>query len=142
MKKMLRNFFVGIAYGCTISCFIMLGGALIWGDKFVDFTAKEFIIQIVCSMITGIGFVCPTVVYEKDNLSHGMQVLIQMSIGVPIYVICAIIAKWIPVDGGVGIIISSILIMLVASILIWTGFYVYYRREAMKINKKIGGIDK
>lgn len=133
---------MGITWGCTITTLIGLIGSLIGGDSFFQITSQEYIKQVLCSMIIGVGFSLPTIVYENDKLSNGIKILIHMGIGLTIYFIAAFYAGWIPTDLGIGVIISTILLMAIFSFAIWLGFFMYYKQEAKKINEKIKDIQK
>lgn len=135
MKKVLGRTFLGIAWGCTVNCLIMLVIALIQGE--VSFTMAEYIKQLVCSAIVGIAFVVPTIIYENDKLPQTIKCLIHMGIGFIVYFIAAFIAGWFPTDMNIGVFIVSVLTIVVLSFVIYFFFWLYYRNEAKKINRSI-----
>lgn len=60
-----------------------------------------------------------------------------MGVGISIYLVCSFYAGWLPVDRGILVITSYIIIIIAVSFIIWTGFYIYNKNEARKINKKL-----
>ena len=89
------------------------------------------------SMITGIAFYVPSLVYQNEKLSKGLQVFIHMGIGLVTYISVGLYVGWIPLQAGAWAIIGTIVIAVVVSFLIWFGFYLYYRQEAKRINAKL-----
>ena len=89
------------------------------------------------SMITGIAFYVPSLVYQNEKLSKGLQVFIHMGIGLITYISVGLYVGWIPLQAGAWAIAGTIVIAAVVSFLIWFGFYLYYRQEAKRINAKL-----
>ena len=89
------------------------------------------------SMITGIAFYVPSLVYQNEKLSKGLQVFIHMGIGLVTYISVGLYVGWIPLQAGAWAITGTIVIAVVVSFLIWFGFYLYYRQEAKRINAKL-----
>ena len=142
MKQFIKLTIAGIAWGCTISMFIMLVGALTVGDTFFKMSANEFVKQAIGSMITGVAFVLPTFVYKKENLAKWVQAMIHMGIGFFVYFIVGFNVGWIPTNQGIGIAAGTVLVGLIFGFAIWFGFYLYYKQEAIKINQKIDTMKK
>lgn len=135
MKKFLGRTFLGIAWGCTINCLVML--IISFSEGKIYFTANEYLKQLICSAVVGIAFALPTFIYENEKLSQGIKCLIHLGIGFITYFINAFIAGWFPISLGIGIVISSVLIMIALSFVIYFFFWLYYKNEAKKINQKI-----
>lgn len=114
MKKFLGRTFLGIAWGCTINCLVML--IISFSEGKIYFTANEYLKQLICSAVVGIAFALPTLIYENEKLSQGIKCLIHLGIGFIIYFITAFIAGWLPISLGIGIVISSVLIMIALSL--------------------------
>ncbi|MCU9807607.1 MAG: DUF3021 domain-containing protein [Paraclostridium dentum] len=136
IKKIVSNILYGIAWGCTI---FTLQGIIVAStdNNYLMMTNKEYIVNAICSVIIGIGFYLPSIVYENDRISRGLQVVVHMGIGISIYLICAFYAEWIPVERGMAVTISSIIIIVTISFIIWGAFYIYNKNEARKINEKL-----
>jgi hypothetical protein len=137
IKKLARLIVLGMAVGCLIMTLIsMFFAAASHGSDF-SVGAGTYIRNAVCSMAVGIGFLVPTVVYEKDALPMGMRVLIHMGIGLIVYFICSFIAGWIPVNMGAGAVAADIIGALAVAWIIWLVCYSYNRHEAKRMNEKI-----
>ena len=137
LAKLMKRTITGIAYGCTISVFIQIVGILLSSGNFLYTSEADILRSYLASIITGIAWVVPSLIYDNEKLPFVFRVLFHMSIGFSVYLICAFYAGWIPQDFGIGYIISFILIEFVISILIWSGFYFYYRHQSKLINEKI-----
>ena len=137
MKKIIKRIYDGIAWGCIISCLITVSGSLAMGNDWFTFGPHSYAKQVIAAIIVGMGWVVPTLVYDSKKLSKGMQVSIHLLIGFGIYIPCAFYMQWIPTSQGMGTLLTTVLIMLVCSFLIYLGFYFYYRNEAKKLNSRI-----
>ena len=136
MKSFFKMLYAGISTGCLIF--------VIWGMIFFslggDYAASithNFIAQAIGSMIVGVGFCVPALVYDSKKLPMGLKVLIHMGIGFVIYFIVAFSLKWIDFKYGIAAVTTTIIIAVAVSFLIWLCFYLYYKREAKLLNDKI-----
>lgn len=137
MRKIISKTALGISWGFTILVFYMTVSAAINADFFSNLTSAEFIKHVICSAITGLGFCVPTIIYENENVSRGLQVLIHLGIGFAIYIPVAFFAGWIPTEFGFLPVVSSLGISVVFALLAWLCFSLYYKKQAEKINEKI-----
>lgn len=136
MKKIAVEVYKGIQWGCTI--FVLAGILMAVFRRDALYAMHDnYLMQSICAMIVGMGFTVPSLIYENDKLSFGMQALIHLGIGFIIYFPIAFYAKWIPVELGKGAIAASLIAMLFAGLALWFGFYIYYKSEAKKINESI-----
>lgn len=142
LKKIMIKFIQGIAYGCTVLTVLGLIFAINDGGNFASLTSQEYIRNVIASMISGVGFVVPSIIYERKNLSMGIQIFIHMGVGLTVYILSALYGGWIPVDYGLRAIVLSIIIMIIISFIIWSGFYIYFKREAKIMNIKIQDLEK
>lgn len=142
LKKIMIKFIQGIAYGCTVLTVLGLIFAINDRGNFASLTSQEYIRNVIASMISGVGFVVPSIIYERKNLSMGMQIFIHMGVGLTVYILSALYGGWIPVDYGLRAIVLSIIIMIIMSFIIWSGFYIYFKREAKIMNMKIQDLEK
>lgn len=136
IKKLILNTIYGIALGCTIFTFLSIIFTFV-DSSYLTISREQYITNAMCSIISGIGSYLPTIVYSNDRISKGLQVFIHMGICLSIYFICAFYAGWIPVKSGIVATISSMVIMIITSFIIWFGFYIYNKNEARKINTKL-----
>lgn len=139
VRKIIKMCFGGITFGCFVMTVITMIFAVASGQAGFSISTGSYIRSAVCSMVVGMGFLVPTIVYSNDALPMGMRILIHMGIGLAVYFICAFIAGWIPVDLGVGTMVVDVLLVLAVSWVIWFVCYSCTRREAKRINERIKG---
>lgn len=137
MKRIIQKTLLGIAWGFTILVLVQTVGILTNKDFFGASYASDYLKYVFCSAITGIGFTLPTIVYDSDKFSRGMQFLIHLGTGFIVYFPIALYAGWIPIAYGFGAVATFILFTIAISLFIWFCFFLFYRSEAKKINKKI-----
>lgn len=140
--KLLKLIGNGIAWGCTICTFILITGSILVGDEFLAMTTDRFVAQAVGSMIVGTGFTVPSLIYDRESLSRGIQALIHMGTGFFIYFLVALNLGWIPVEFGWQMTVLSILIAVAFAFITWYGFYLFNKKEAKKLNQKLEAMNK
>lgn len=97
--------------------------------------------MVIGTIIVGIGFSVPALIYENANLPYTMKVLIHMGIGCTVLMITGYIVGWIPMKyGWIGCIVS-ILLELLAAFVLWLMFALYYRKIAKKMNERLKQIE-
>ena len=137
MRKIIKLFFQGVAYGCTMSIFTSLIIAWLNPEGFSNTTVNEFLKQPIYGMITGVFFFVPSIIYEKDNLPVAIQTLVHMGIGLTVNFIVAFNAGWIPVGAGLGPIIITMATFVIGAFIIWYIFYLMAKKEAKLINERL-----
>lgn len=136
IKKIIKLIAMGICYGCTFSCLISMVGYSILGNEWFVSSPKGYCIQIVAAMIVGIGWTLPTLIYSQEKLSKVQQCLIHIGIGVVVYIPIAFYMEWMPMD-NLALMLGSVMFAVIVSLFVWCGFYLYYKKEAQKINKEL-----
>lgn len=134
MKKLLKSILFGIGWGCTLFVAIGIVFSLFAPENLVY---NNFIKQAICSIVVGLGYSIPSLIYQNDKLSLAMKAIFHMGIGFMVYIIVGFYANWFPVEMGIGVMVFTISTMIVISIAMWIGFYFYYRYEAKLINENI-----
>lgn len=137
VKKIAGNFIKGIMCGCFIMSIYLLISLGFADDRSMTISFNGYLKQVICSSIVGIGFFVPSVIYEVDKVSRGFQVLFQLGIGFIIYFIAGFNAGWIPTQYGVMQVVYTVIGMMLISLIIWFGIYMYYKKQAIAINRKI-----
>ena len=66
--------------------------------------------------------------------------MIQMFTGMAVLFVVAILLGWMPVNLGIGPVITWIIIAIIFATVFWLGFYIYYRLLAKELNDKIKNI--
>lgn len=137
MRKIISKTALGISWGFTILVFYMTVSAAIDADFFNNLTSSEFIKHVICAAITGLGFTVPTIIYDNETVSRGLQVLVHLGTGFAIYIPVAFFAGWIPTEAGFLPVVISFAISVVFAMLAWLCFSLYYKKQAERMNKKI-----
>ena len=140
--KIIKYVLSGIAWGCTISTIILMIGVSLNGESWAASTPRGLVAQSLASMIVGIAWVLPSMIYENEKLSLAQQALIHFSVGFVVYFPAAIYMGWIPSNGSIGQILTEILVIVLGSVAVWFAFYFYYRHLAKRINDRIRKITK
>ena len=130
-----------LALGAFVGCFIGLLVAVLIsyqaGPQNISFSGTDIINLFFGCIVAGWGFSLAGLIYEREDLPLPFQIIFQMGIGMTVLFLVAIYLKWMPIDLGIGPIVTWIAIACVFSVIFWCGFYVYYYMLARNINKKI-----
>lgn len=136
MKNIIRNILSGITWGCTVFVFIGVFFNIMNGDSAL-LTSGEYIKMAIASMIVGVGFCLPSIVYSSTRFPMYLKIIIHMGIGLTVYFITAFKVGWISLKYGAKVVAWSVIIVLIISAVIWLCFMKYYQCQAKEINKKI-----
>ncbi|MBO4910863.1 MAG: DUF3021 domain-containing protein [Lachnospiraceae bacterium] len=136
MKDLLKSIVISIGMALAIFSFVgiifdVTGGGVYTLENY------RYTKMVIASVIVGLGFGVPTMVYKSDKLPMPVKVLVHMGIGCIIYTIVAFSVGWL---GGAASVTQGILIaciQLAVAFIIWFCFMRYYRKEADEMNKKI-----
>lgn len=130
-----------LALGAFIGCFIGLLVAVLisyqTGPQNISFSGTDIINLFFGCIVAGWGFSLTGLIYEREELPLPFQIIFQMGIGMTVLFLIAIYLKWMPIDLGIGPVITWIVIACVFAAVFWCGFYVYDYLLARNINKKI-----
>lgn len=132
----------GMAWGCTISSLICTAGVAFNGEGWIVEIPHGFAVQTVVSMLVGIAWVLPCLLYQNEKLSRVLQVLLHFVIGFAVYLPSAFYMGWISSDIGPERIAAYVFFAAVVSLAVWAGFYYYYRNLAKQMNEQIQKITK
>ena len=139
MKDLLKSIVISI--GMALAIFSIVGIIFdIMGGGVYTLYDYRYTKMVIASVIVGLGFGVPTMVYRSDKLPMPVKVLVHMGIGCVIYTIVAFSVGWI---GGSASVTQGILIACVqiaVAFVIWFCFMRYYRKEADEMNKKISSM--
>lgn len=136
MNKIIKLSISGITIGCTI--FTIIGIIInIFNSGNFELLDWSFTKMAIGSMIVGMGFSIPSLVYESQKISLLLKILIHMGSGSVIMLIISFMVGWIPLSLGLFISIFIVLSMFITAFIIWFCFFTYYKKQAQKINKKI-----
>ncbi len=128
------------AIGTAAMIFCIVGVVIdILGDGTLRFEDHAFTKMAVGTLVTGLGFGLPALVYENDRLPTGMQTLIHMGTGCVIMTVTAFIVGWIPTGKGLLPAAAAVAGEIAASFAVWVVFYISAKRTARKINERLNG---
>lgn len=139
MKDLLKSIVISI--GMALAIFSIVGIVFdIMGGGVYTLEGYRYTKMVIASVIVGLGFGVPTMVYRSDKLPMPVKVLVHMGIGCVIYTIVAFSVGWIGGSASVtqGILIACI--QIAVAFVIWFCFMRYYRKEADEMNKKISSM--
>lgn len=136
MKDLLKSIVISIGMALAIFSFVgiifdVTGGGVYTLENY------RYTKMVIASVIVGLGFGVPTMVYKSDKLPMPVKVLVHMGIGCIIYTIVAFSVGWL---GGAASVTQGIMIaciQLAVAFIIWFCFMKYYRKEVDEMNQKI-----
>ena len=136
MKDLLKSIVISIGMALAIFSFVGIIFDIMGGGVYTleDYRYTK---MVIASVIVGLGFGVPSLVYRNDKLPMPVKVLIHMGIGCIIYTVVAFSVGWIGGSASVtqGILIACI--QLAVAFVIWFCFMRYYRKEVKDMNDKI-----
>jgi len=137
----LTDIIESLALGAFVGCFIGLLVAVLIsyqaGPQNISFSGIDIVNLFFGCIVAGWGFLLTGLIYEREDLPLPFQIIFQMGIGMTVLFLIAAYLKWMPIDLGIGPIITWIVIACVFAVVFWCGFYVYDCLLARNINKKI-----
>ena len=134
---LIKRLSMGAFVGCFIVMLVMVLGSLQYGPQNVSFTGTDIINAFLGSIVAGWAFSLSGLIYEKEDIAFPLQVLFQMVIGLGVLFAIAVYLKWMPINLGIGPIITWVVIACVFAAISWFGFYIYYYLVARDLNKKL-----
>ena len=135
--NLIERLAMGAFVGCFIVLLIMVLGSLQYGPQNVSFTGTDIINAFLGSIVVGWAFSLSGLIYEKEDIGFPLQVLFQMVIGLGVLFAVAVYLKWMPINLGIGPIITWVVIACVFAAISWFGFYIYYYLVARDLNNKL-----
>ena len=136
VKDLIKSTVISIGMALTIFCLVGIVFDVGYGGNF-SLENYRFTKMVVGSLLVGLGFGVPTVVYNKESLPMPIRVVIHMGTGCVVYTLVAYAVGW---YGGSATVIQGIIIagiQLLVAFFIWFCFMRFYRKEAKKMNEKI-----
>lgn len=136
VKDLIKSTVISIGMALTIFCLVGIVFDVGYGGNF-SLENYRFTKMVVGSLLVGLGFGLPTIVYNKESLPMPIRVVIHMGTGCVVYTLVAYAVGW---YGGSATVIQGIIIagiQLLVAFVIWFCFMRFYRKEAKKMNEKI-----
>ncbi|MDO5823375.1 DUF3021 domain-containing protein [Methanobrevibacter sp.] len=135
--KLIEMLTLGAFIGCFIVMCVMVIISLTNGPHNIQFSGVDIINSFLGSIVAGWGFSLSGLIYHKEDLPFPLQVIFQMTIGMTVLFLIAIYLHWMPINLGIGPVITWIAIACISAIIFWMGFYIYYYLVARDLNKKL-----
>lgn len=137
MKYLLR----GILWGCTFFVLFCLFAFYLQGKSFLSAILEDFPKHAAGSMLVGIGYGSTPIVYGWERPSLLAKVGIHFFVGTGTFFVVAHRLAWIPMRAN-RYLIWELLVACVTFAAMWSVFYLFSRKEAGSINKRLKEIEK
>ncbi len=134
---LIKKLALGAFVGCFVVMLVMVLGSYLNNPSKVVFTGVDIINAFLGSIVIGWAFSLSGMIYDYENISFPLQILFQMVIGLGVLFATAIYLKWMPIEFGIGPIITWVIIAIIFTIVFYLGFYIYYALVARELNKKL-----
>lgn len=128
---------MGAFVGCFIVMLVMVIGSYANGPQNVTFSGQEIIGAFFGSIVVGWAFSLSGLIYDREDVAFPIQVIFQMLVGMSVLFVVAVYLGWMPINLGIGPIITWVTIAIIFAAVFWLGFYIYYSLLAKDMNKKI-----
>ena len=135
--ELIERLALGAFVGCFIVMLVMVLGSYAEGPLNVSFSGLEIINAFFGSIVVGWAFSLTGIIYDREEVPFPLQIIFQMGIGMTVLFIMAIYLQWMPINLGIGPIITWVVIAIIFAIVFWFGFFIYYALLARNMNKKI-----
>ena len=125
-KKQTLLFNIFVSMGIAAMMFIIVGviiDCIFHGN--IQMTNYAFSKMAIATVVIGLGFGIPSIVYDNEKLSLFTQTIIHMGTGCIIMTVTAFLVGWIPMHRGPLLMIA----ILVEEIAVAFGFYFIYNRR-------------
>jgi hypothetical protein len=136
MKTFLTRSILGIFFGSFLAIVTIL--AVIYFGKKEMLDAAILGKNALGTVFCGWFFTVTPMLFENDKLTLPVQTTLHFICVSVLYFIVAFVIGWIPftMKGFIGML--GIFIVFYASI--WLSFYIYFRKQAAKLNEELRGL--
>ena len=143
VKLIIKHIFSGVLWGCTFLVFDCLVGYYLGGQSFLLSIVNEFPKHVAGSVLVGIGYRSPAVIYRVERLSLLVKSLIHFSIGTVVFFSVAFSLGWIPFEPSqIGYLVLEFLVACITFMISWFVFYLFNHCEANKINNRLRELER
>lgn len=143
VKSVIKHFICGILWGCTFLVIDCLVGYYLAGQSFLLSMVNDFPKHAAGSVLVGIGYRSPAVLYQIERLSLLAKSLIHFSIGTVVFFSVAFYLGWIPFrPEQIGYFVLEFLIACITFTISWFCFYLFNHCEANKINNRLRELEQ
>ncbi|GAE28710.1 DUF3021 domain-containing protein [Halalkalibacter hemicellulosilyticus] len=131
----IKRMMTGIAFGGLIT-FIVL--TIIYFNE-IETTIFYVWASMLCSFIIGIYFGLSSFIFETNDWSLLKQTIIHLIMSISFYLIIALIVGWVPLT--ILAILWTCLVFIIFYAIMWTGYYLYYKRIEKSMNESLSRKD-
>lgn len=142
-KKQTLLFNVFVSMGIAAMMFILAGviiDRIFHGN--MQLTNYAFSKMAIATVVIGLGFGLPAVVYDNEKLSLFTQTIIHMGTGCIVMTVTAFLVGWIPLNHGPLLMIAILLEELALAFIIWFLFYLQQKKLVKQMNQRVKEINK
>jgi drug/metabolite transporter (DMT)-like permease len=137
VSDIIKSLSMGAFVGCFIGLLVAVFISFQVGPQNISFSGTDIVNLFFGCIVAGWAFSLTGLIYEREDVPLPLQIIFQMGIGMTVLFLIAIYLKWMPIDLGMGPIITWVAIACVFAVIFWCGFYIYYYLLARNLNKKI-----
>lgn len=137
VSDIIKSLSMGAFVGCFIGLLVAVFISFQVGPQNISFSGTDIVNLFFGCVVAGWAFSLTGLIYEREDVPLPLQIIFQMGIGMTVLFLVAIYLKWMPLDLGIGPIITWVAIACVFAVIFWCGFYIYYYLLARNLNKKI-----
>ena len=141
-KKQTLLFNIFVSMGIAAMMFIIVGviiDCIFHGN--MEMKNYAFSKMAIATVVIGLGFGIPAVVYDNEKLSLFTQTIIHMGTGCIIMTVTAYLVGWIPMNHGPLLMIAILLEEIAVAFGIWFLFYLKQKRLVTQMNQRISKIN-
>ena len=142
-KKQTLLFNVFVSMGIAAMMFILAGviiDRIFHGN--IQMTNYAFSKMAIATVVIGLGFGLPAVVYNNEKLSLFTQTIIHMGTGCIVMTVTAFLVGWIPMHHGPLLMIAILLEEIALAFVIWFVFYLQQKKLVKQMNQRVNEINK
>lgn len=143
IKLVIKYILSGISLGCTFFVIMCLSYSIWGGEDILMLIYKDFTRQSIGAMIIGVACGSTSIIYQFDRPSYFFKILIHFCVGMGVFYPIAIYLGWIPFypDRMIYTVLQFLFSCGIFAI-IWSGFYLFNRNEAKRINKRLKELEQ
>lgn len=141
-KKQTLLFNIFVSMGIAAMMFIIVGviiDCIFHGN--MEMKNYAFSKMAIATVVIGLGFGIPAVVYDNEKLSLFTQTIIHMGTGCIVMTVTAYLVGWIPMNHGPLLMIAILLEEIAVAFGIWFLFYLKQKRLVKQMNQRISKIN-
>lgn len=141
VRKIMEYLLRGILWGCAFFVFFGLFTYYLQGKDFLLSIMEAYPKHAVGTMLVGIGYGSTSIVYGWERPSLFAKVGLHFFVGTGIFFAVAHQLSWIPLQSN-RYFLWEFLISCASFAVMWSLFYLFSRKEAGTINKRLKEISK